>query len=665
MYNAELYNYITEHEHRKYRAEALSSRAEEYKAQSLPPRARMAKRFCEAAGVEAQTPHILPGQKIVLMRTVPSLPDVLTADEWDEIRKTAHIHELGYISNICPDYISVISKGFTELRKTMDEYGRSVIDAMTKLCQSYKALAVLQGKSEIAKVLNRVPEYPAETFYEALQFFRILHFALWLEGDYHNTIGRFDKFMMPYLRHDLDNGILTEEEAKILLEDFFLSFNIDSDLYPGIQQGDNGQSMMLGGLTEDGMEICNMLTIWCMEICGDLKLIDPKINLRVTKNTPISLFEKGTELTKMGLGFPQYSNDDVVIDGLVELGYDYKDAVNYSVAACWEFIIPGCGMEIANIAALSYPLCVDRAVRHALVYAKSFDDFLDAVKKEINAECDAITNSIKAVWFMPSPFMDLLYGGVDISKGAKYNNFGIHGAGISCAADSLAAIEKYIYNEKRWTAVELLDALDNNYNGYDEMCAAFRYEAPKCGRDDNAADKNLVFLTSAFAEALCGRRNCRGGCWRAGTGSAMYYLWYANDIGASPDGRRKCEPFSANFSPSIFADIADPVGVIKSFTKPELKKVINGGPLTIEFSELIFTNADTVKKTAMLVKYFIANRGHQIQLNAVDRDKLLDAQRNPEKYKHLIVRVWGWSAYFCELDREYQDHVIKRHEYVI
>lgn len=665
MYNTELYNFITEKKHHAFRGEGLPSRAEEYKAEGLSPRERMTRRFCKAADREAQSPHILPGQKIVLMRTVTGLPDVLTEDEWAEVKNTSHVHELGYISNICPDYMSVISKGFGALRESVDECSRRVLDALSGICDSYRRLAAEQGRDDIVRVLERVPEHPAGTFREALQFFRILHYALWLEGDYHNTIGRFDRFMMPYLQRDLDSGVLSEDEAKALLEDFFLSFNIDSDLYPGIQQGDNGQSMMLGGRTEDGTEVYNLLTQWCMEVCGELKLIDPKINLRVSKSTPLSIFVKATELTKLGLGFPQYSNDDVVIDGLVRLGYDYADAVNYTVAACWEFIIPGAGTDIANIAALSYPKCVDRAVRKSLASAESMDDLLDAVKREITAECDAITDSIKSVWFVPSPMMDVLYGGIDVSKGAKYNNFGVHGTGIACAADSLAAIDRYFFTEKRWTAAELIDALDRSFEGCDEMRAALRYESPKCGQGEDAADKYLAFLTETFSGALAGRRNCRGGIWRAGTGSAMYYLWHAAEIGASPDGRCAGEPFGANYSPSIFADTADPVKVIKSFTTPELCKVINGGPLTLEFSDKVFAGKDAITKTAMLVKYFIDCGGHQLQLNAVDRDKLIDAQKNPEKYRRLIVRIWGWSAYFCELDKEYQDHVIRRHEYVV
>ena len=157
--------------------------------------------------------------------------------------------------------------------------------------------------------------------------------------------------------------------------------------------------------------------------------------------------------------------------------------------------------------------------------------------------------------------------------------------------------------------------------------------------------------------------NERGGCYRAGTGSAMYYLWHAEEIGASPDGRRKGEAFGANYSPSLFAKLKGPLSVIKSFTKPDLSKVVNGGPLTMEFHSSLFEDNESTNKVADLVEFFIKSGGHQLQLNAVNKDVLIDAQKYPDKYQNLIVRVWGWSAYFVELDKEYQDHVINRYEF--
>lgn len=660
--NTELYNFITSHKQKEFRTTVLPDIAEEYMSAGLSPRARMSDRFVRL--MDAEVPHILPGQKIVFMRTVNRPYDCFTEDEWVQIKSKHFVHELGYLSNICPDHTYLMKRGLLAVREASDEYARADIDALLRLTERYRLLAIEEGRDDVARTLAVVPAYPASSFREALQFFRIIHYALWAEGNYHNTVGRFDKYMMPYLKADLESGSITEDEAYELLLDFFLSFNIDSDMYNGIQQGDNGQSMMLGGSDGHGGEICNLLTMMCLKASGELKLIDPKINLRVTKKTPFEMYEKGTELTAVGLGFPQYSNDDTVIPALVKLGYKPEDAADYTVAACWEFIIPGLGMEIANIGAMSYPKAVDHAF-HRLGEMKSFDEFLDAVRDGIAAQCEDIMAKVHDVWFVPSPFLELLYGGREVAKKNIYNNFGIHGTGISCAADSISAVKKYLFDEKSITAEEYIKAVDSDFEGYDELLHRLRYETPKTGSDCDDADVWLVRLTEMFSSCLEGKKNERGGIWRAGTGSAMFYLWHAAEIGASPDGRRKGEPFAANYSPSLFAKIDNPVDIVKSYTKPDLGRVINGGPLTLEFDASIFSTDENRTKVASLVRYFITRGGHQLQLNAVSREALLDAQKHPENYGHLIVRIWGWSAYFVELDREYQDHVIRRHEYAL
>ena len=160
-----------------------------------------------------------------------------------------------------------------------------------------------------------------------------------------------------------------------------------------------------------------------------------------------------------------------------------------------------------------------------------------------------------------------------------------------------------------------------------------------------------------------GKKNCRGGIYRAGTGSAMFYLWHANEIGASPDGRRKGEPFGTNYSPSLYAKIPGPVSILESFTKPDLVDAMNGGPLTLEFSSSMFASEESIRKIALFVKAFVDKGGHQLQCNSVSLSDLKQAQITPERYRHLIVRIWGWSAYFVELDKEYQDHVIARQSY--
>jgi pyruvate-formate lyase len=686
-----LYRLISTKGHHSYRRDLELDLAADFSKRRLPPVRRVAGRL--AAVLAAERPVILEGERISFLRTVAKIPEMLTPEEWEAIKVGHFIHELGNVSNISPDYASTIALGLEARR---DEASRRLaaadvsdraegadvadgaafieaviigIDALLNLTARYAAEARRIGREDIADVLERVPRLGARTFREALQSFRILHFALWCEGEYHNTVGRLDQYLFPYMKADIDAGRLDEEGAFDLLEEFFLSFNRDSDLYPGVQQGDNGQSVVLGGLGPDGEYSFNILSEMCLRASKELKLIDPKINLRVSSLTPPRVYALGTELTKEGLGFPQYCNDDVVIPGLEALGYSPEDARNYVVAACWEFIIPGRGMDITNIGALSFPLVVDRCLRRDLASSSSFESFMDCVRREIAAECGRMAEKVKNLWMIPAPFMSILIEGRirearDVSLGAVYNNFGFHGVGLSTAVDSLAAVRKYLFEEGSLSADRLLGALDGDFAGEDELLARLRYEAPKMGNGDKAVDVLAVQLLGFFADALGGLRNERDGRFRAGTGSAMFYLWSAREMGASPDGRRKGEWFGANYSPSLFARVGGPLSVIKSFTTPDLKRTINGGPLTMEFHSTIFDDPESQAKVADLVRLFIARGGHEIQLNAVNRDRLLQAQAHPERFGNLIVRVWGWSAYFVELDREYQEHIIKRQEFV-
>ncbi len=660
--NKKLYDFIVDKKHHSFRHTVDWDLASVYSQNKVAPIERMADRFEKLC--KEETPVILEGEKIVFLRTVSNLPDCFTEDEWKDIKSKHYVHELGYMSNLSPNYYDTIGMGLLEKRKTADEYGKRAIDNIIMLSDKYLEEAKKQGREDIVEVLTQVPRYKARNFREALQFFRIIHYALWLEGNYHNTVGRFDKYVYSYLKADMDKGVYTKETALELLEDFFLSFNKDSDIYIGVQQGDNGQSMMLGGVDENGNEVFNELSELCLKASYNNKLIDPKINLRVCKDTPEERYTLASHLTKAGLGFPQYSNDDVVIPALEKLGYEHNDAVNYTVAACWEFIIPNVGGDVANIAAMSYPKAVDTAFRKYLLESKDFDEFFEHTKDEIKSASNEICDNIKDLWFVPSPFMNVVMD-CDIYNQGKYNNFGIHGTGISTAADSLAAIKKYVFEEKSISKEEYIKAVNSDFENSPELLHKLRFETPKVGNNDDYADSIVVELLDTFADSLEGKINCRGGKFRAGTGSAMYYLWHANEIGASPDGRRKGEPFGTNFSVSLFADIKSPLTVVASLSKPHFERAINGGPLTLEFHQSLFTDEDSVQKVGMVVKTFIDRGGHQLQLNTVNRETMLDAQLHPENHKQLVVRIWGWSAYFIELDKEYQDHVIARQAYTV
>lgn len=656
-----------------------------FEADGLSDLERVAERFRYV--MEKERPIVWPHDRIAMVRTVTTIPEIFSEKEWEQIRKEHFIHEQGKVCNINPGYSSVIDVGFDKIRENLKEEQKKreqegeitkagylkvvqdMMDCIEGLAARYATEAKRVGNETAARVFSRIPQKKPENFLEALQFFRLMHFSLWMTFNYHNTIGRFDQYMLPYLQRDLDSGVLTEDTALELLEEFFISFNKDSDLYTGMQQGDNGQSMVLGGTDADGNDTCNRLTKLCMDASLELKLIDPKINLRVNSKTPLSLYEAGTHLTKQGLGFPQYSNDDIVIPALLNWGYEKEDALQYVVAACWEFIIPGAGMDIPNIDGLSFAGVVVQSLRE-LERCVTFEEFLFVVEEKIAAACAEMVKKYKNVYMEPSPIMSLMMQGCmeraeDISKGNKYNNYGIHGTGLSTAVDSLAAIQKFVYQEKSVEKDELMLAIEKNFEGFDLLYNKLRYQAPKMGNAEDTTDDIAVRLLKCFADSLEGAQNDRGGIFRAGTGSAMYYIWHSKEIGATPDGRKCEEELACNYSPSLFSRCKGPLSIIKSFSKPNLIRVANGGPLTIELHDTVFRNEESITKVAMFIKSFMDMGGHQMQINAVNKDTLLDAKENPGKHRNLIVRVWGWSGYFVELDEIYQDHIIKRMELTV
>ncbi len=635
--------------------------------------------------LKAEQPAFLEGETIAFTRTVKQIPDLHSEEEMAAFKAAGTAFgEKGVVFNLTADFGPTIRDGLNrrmeeidarlaECRAAGDDEGvlflsnaRLSVIAVLDLVERYRVAAAEKGLTKIAETLAQVPAKGARTFHEALQSLRVLHYCMWCEGEYHCGLGRIDQYLYPYLEADLAAGRLTEETALEELEEFFIACNRDSDIYIGVQQGDNGQSVMLGGVKRDGSPAFNKLSELALKASYELKVVDPKINLRVDKNTPIEIFERGTELTKAGLGFPQYANDDVVIPALQRWGYELEDARDYTVAACWEFIIPGCGLDIDNINGISMPAIVDSVMRKG---ADSFDAFKDAFRAELFHRADEMQKTYAHVEVFPAPYVSVISAGCiekarDFSRCAKYNNFGLHGTGIAVALDSLAAVKELVFDKKMVSMEELVKLVDTDFAGRPDVLAEAR-TAPKMGNDDKVADDLAVWLIDTWAAALEGRKNDRGGIWRPGTGSAMYYIWHANELPASPCGRLAKQPFSANYAPTLDVPVKGPLSVIKSFTEPDLGKVCNGGPLTIEVHDSAFREVDGVKKVAKLVKYFTDRGGHQLQINSINRETLKDAQTNPDLHRHLIVRVWGWSGYFIELDKPYQDQVIKRVELAV
>ena len=587
---------------------------------------------------------------------------------------------IGGISNNVAEYGHAITVGLEGLRAEVssrlgergeEEEARAfwknqllLIDELEAFADRIRDAAQAQGNETVRRTFSKIPRQGAESFLEALQFLKFLNFALRYENPTHSPLGRFDQYMYPFFAADRARG-MTKEEALELVEDFFISLNRDTDIYFGIQQGDSGQAMVLGGVDAQGNCAYNELSELCIRASLELAVIDPKINLRVDKNTPMEVFRLGSRLTKKGLGFPQYCNDDVVVPALAGWGYELEDARDYAVAGCWEFVIPGYGAEGINYEAMPFVKLVNRCMEEHLEECADFDAFMDCLEGEMEAQMARIDAVFHNTAPRPSPMHSLLSKqavsiGRDISKCAKYNNFGLHGPGIATAVDSLAAIKKVVYDDGSVLPHELIDAVARNFEGWEDLHHTLRFDAPKMGNDDDRADGIAVRLVDMYARVLSHYRNGFGGRYRPGTGSAMYYMWMSEDMGASPDGRLRGEPLPANYSPSLNVRLNGPVSMFKSICKPDLRKVCNGGPVTLELHDSVFRNEEAIDKVAMLVRAFILMGGHQLQLNAVNSDLLRKAQREPENYRNLVVRVWGWSGYFVELSREYQDHIIAR-----
>ncbi len=634
--------------------------------------------------LKRETPHFLEHDRFGFNRTLKYLPYILVE------RKGILKKKNTFGGNVTPNYCRLIDRGLERLVVEIEERAKGAADgkerqfyeamrrsteAVIELADRYLEAAKNAGNQILAEGLSQVPRKPARSFYEACLFFKILVFALRCSGVNHMTLGRFDQYMLPYYEADLARGV-SREALLETLELFFISLNVDGDLYVGIQTGDNGQSMVLGGFDREGNSMYNDLSALCMEASLELSLIDPKINLRVGKNTPDWLYEYGTKMTKQGLGFPQYCNDDVIVPYMRSLGYEEEDAYNYAVAACWEVISPNNGADENNRATFNYPLIVNQAIHTWLTRSQSFEELLAHVRDGMIAECQRIREEFSlrlhpGFYEARNLFLSVMVDGClekgrdACQGGAKYNNYGCHGAGIANATDALAAIRQVVYEEGSVSPAELLAALDANFEGYEALRNRL-LACPKMGNHDDRADGIADFLMTVTEDHMHGKPNERyGGVWRMGTGSAMEYVLSAKLCPATADGRRNGEPYGCSFSPSVSVKLNGPLSVIQSFTKHPMNRCSNGGPTTLELHDTVFRNEEGEKKVAQLVKTFIHLGGHQLQLNSINRDRLLDAKAHPENYPNLIVRVWGWSGYFCELDPEYQNHIISRTEFSV
>ena len=360
-----------------------------------------------------ETPLVFPGEKIIFTRTIKGNPDFpMNGLDKEKPRRA--------LENLTIEWPILLKEGLSgrkaACQKALEEKkddpeavdfltnAIAAIDAVADLAKRYAAAAEEPNQRAL---LEKVPQYPAESFHEALQSVRFIMSVMRSAGGEHMGFGRFDQYMWPYLENDLKQKVLTHDEAFELLEEFFISLSRDADLYRGVQLGDNGQSMMLGGCDRNGNPAVNPLTYMCLEASEDIGLIDPKINLRVDSNTPHDLLLSAARLTRKGLGFPQYNNDEVIIPSLVNFGYDLEAARDYTVAACWEFVVED-GRDTPNLFAFNFPLCADEAIRSGLKAGDDFEGIMGRLKTAVEAQVkDFKEDCGQEGYFLPEPIVSV------------------------------------------------------------------------------------------------------------------------------------------------------------------------------------------------------------------------------------------------------------------
>ncbi len=519
---------------------------------------------------------------------------------------------------------------------------------------------------KISKICRDITQRPPDTFYEALQLHWFTHLVCSTQGA--RQLGRFDQYMYPFLKRDLEEGRLTMEEAREFLECLWIKYNMVTDF-----SMDNLQNLILSGQTSDGRDATNNLSNMCMEATERLGLIDPKWSIRIHRGTPDGFLRKACEIIKSGKYQPGIYNDEAIIPALTRTGIPVEDARDYTNDGCSELLVQGKTNPWAFEAKVLLLKCFERAVR-GLEGFKTFNDLMWALKDEISIAVEAAASSCNLVqsavpWISPNPFVSATVESClekmrDITDGgAVYNPAAVCASGVADTADALSAVKKLVYEEGRVGKRELLEALAANFEGHERLRLMLLNRAPKFGNDDDYVDCLASEIVEHSWREVTRHRNPRGGGYILGLFSYGDYIAHGLVTGATPDGRRAGEGISPNFSPSPGRDIKGPFAAMKSTAKVDQTLTSNGTALDLAIHPSALRGPEGVDKLMSLVRAFVGLGGMQVQFNVVDAEVLRAAQREPEKHRNLTVRLWGFPAYFVRLPREFQDHIIARTEH--
>lgn len=481
---------------------------------------------------------------------------------------------------------------------------------------------------------------------EALQSILFWHSLLWQTGHHLVGLGRLDKVLSEYE---------IPQNGKELIRDFLLTLHQKYEFKSSAMKGDTGQIIILGGLEEDGSYFYNDYTYLFIESLKNLGIPDPKILLRVSRKTPERLIAVAIECISTGIGSPLISNDDVIIPLLQEFDYEKHDAYNYGVSACWEPLSIGNSLEQNNLAHLEYGRCANEMIIDPqFIKCRCHEDVLSLFYQKLHSNAEMKRKSIDEIKWEDDPLVSMMMGlKTDIScGGAKYNNYGLLTVGISAAVNTLLNIKRFVFENKEYSLIQIQDIIKNNYRDtnhpFDINENGFATDSP----DAIELTNQIIRRTEMEFQNY---RNRYGGKIKFGLSSPAY-ITVSKDVGATLDGRYANEAFSTHIS----RDKGDPITEIMNFeSKLKFSGISSNANVLDVIIQLNLLDGNKDKFLKLIIGG-IKEGIFQIQFNILSYKQLLEARKHPEICPHLIVRVWGFSAYFNDLPDEYKDNLIRR-----
>ncbi len=548
---------------------------------------------------------------------------------------------------------------------------------------------------EIARVCQRVPAHAPTNFWEALQYYWFVHLGVITELNPWDafTPGRLDQHLEPFYEVGLADGTLTREKAQELLQCFWVKFNNHpATAKVGVTAQESGTytdfaNINNGGLKADGSDAVNDVTYLILDVIKEMRLLQPSSNLQLSKMNPDRFVKKAAEIIRTGFGQPSIFNADVVVQEMVRAGKSVEDARDGGTSGCVE--TGAFGKENYNLTGyFNIPKMLELALHDGNDPRtgkrigpktgdprnfKSYEELSEAFEKQLHYFIDIKVrgnNVIERLYakYLPVPFLSLIIDdciatGLDYHNGgARYNTTYIQGVGTGSITDALTAIKYHVFDEKTFTMAALLDAMDVDFEGHEKLRLTLVNKTPKYGNDDDYPDTIMRNVFELYFDAVTGRPNTKGGHYQINLLPTTVHVYFGAVMGAMPDGRKAGQPLSEGISPVQGADRKGPTGVIKSAAK--MDHIRTGGTLLNQkFTPQLLDNETGIQKFVHLVRSYFNMDGHHIQFNVIDADTLREAQQAPEHYRDLIVRVAGYSDYFCDLSQELQDEIIARTEH--